>query len=251
MNLSFQNIYVFAELKKETDVFKHFTLDEVKERYDSNFIEFKVKPTILQFQEAEGYLKQFHFDRGQKFLKFVFPQDIELPVELEKYVQAQGYEINFLEMYAIRPTEFIKDRINTDVKIEYVTKETLSQYVALHYEDALQWGETFAFNKQNMLIRDFHEQRKKQIVAIRNGEVIGSVDVIVNEDTAELDQFYVIPSYQRQGVGTIIQQFVMNEFVDKFIILVADGEDTPREMYAKQGYCYIGKQNSILKTKFE
>ena len=251
MNLSFQDIFVFAELKLEKDVFKHYTLDEVKDRYDSNFIAFKVMPTILQFQEVEVYLKQFHFDRDQKFLKFVFPQDMELPVELKKYVIAQGYEINFLEMYATQPTAFIKGRTNTDVKVEYVTKETLPQYTALHYEDALQWGEKYALDKRNMLIRDFHEQRKKQIVAIHNDEVIGSADVIVKEATAELDHFYVLPSYQRQGVGKSIQQFVMNEFVDKIIILVADGEDTPREMYTKQGYNYIGKQISILKTKFE
>lgn len=39
----------------------------------------------------------------------------------------------------------------------------------------------------------------------------------------------------------------MSEFADKTIILVADEEDTPREMYVKQGYTYIGKQYNVLK----
>jgi GNAT superfamily N-acetyltransferase len=251
MKLSFRDIFVFADLKKETNVFKHFSLDEVKDRYDSNFIEFKVMPSLRQFQEAEAYLKLFHHNRGQKFLKFVFPQDIILPIELIQYVKRQGYEMNYNEMYTIRPNVFLKDTTNPNVKVEYVTKETLPQYLALHYEDALQWGEKYAFDKRKMQIRDFKEQRKKQIIAIQNGEVIGSIDIIVKEHTVELDHFYVLPTYQRQGVGSSIQQFVMNEFVDKIMILVTDGQDTAREMYIKQGYCYIGKQYSILKTSIK
>ena len=208
-------------------------------------------PTLQQFQETEAYLKQYHLDRGQKFLKFVFPQDTELPVEMINEVITRGYEISFNEMYAIRPNLFSIAKNTTDVSVAYVTKETLPQYLEFQYEDALQWGEKYAFDKQNMLIWDFHEQRKKQVVALHSGKVIGSVDVIVKKDTVELDQFYVLPSHQRQGIGSRLQQFVMNEFADKLMILVTDGEDTAREMYVKQGYQYIGKQYSVLKTAFD
>jgi hypothetical protein len=33
---------------------------------------------------------------------------------------------------------------------------------------------------------------------------------------------------------------VMDRFANNTIILVADGEDTPREMYQKQNYRYLG-----------
>ena len=64
----------------------------------------------------------------------------------------------------------------------------------------------------------------------------------------EIDSLSVHPNYQRQGIGTKIQQFVMEHYPKKTIILVADGEDTPREMYTKQGYSYVGKQYNALKT---
>ncbi|AWE07616.1 hypothetical protein DCE79_09580 [Lysinibacillus sp. 2017] len=72
MNFSFQNIHVFAELEKETEDFKHYKLDEVKGRYDSNFLEFKVIPTLYQFQDAERYLKQFHRFRGTTIFEVCF-----------------------------------------------------------------------------------------------------------------------------------------------------------------------------------
>jgi len=38
--------------------------------------------------------------------------------------------------------------------------------------------------------------------------------------------------------GLEFQKFVMEQFSDKTIILVADGEDTPREIYRRQNYQY-------------
>ena len=84
-----------------------------------------------------------------------------------------------------------------------------------------------------------------------DGQVVGSTDVIVREQTAEIDNFYVLPSHQRQGIGSQIQQFVMEQYEDKTIILVADGEDTPKDMYAKQGYQFIGFQYNALKMDID
>lgn len=39
----------------------------------------------------------------------------------------------------------------------------------------------------------------------------------------------------------------MNQFFDKTVILVADGEDTPREMYRKQHYQYLGFKYVVMK----
>ncbi len=251
MNFSFRNIQVFAELEKETEDFKHYKLDEVKNRYDSNFIEFKVMPTMQQLQDAERDLKQFQRLRGQQFLKFVFPQDDEIPFEIRHYLSEQDYSIEIMEMYAIHPNVFTKEILNTNVVVEFLTKHDLSSYLALHFDESFKWGESYEEDKQNMLTRNFKEQRKAQIIAKIDGQVVGSVDVIVEKDTAEIDNFYVLPQCQRQGIGTKIQQFAMEQYSDKTILLVADGEDTPREMYTKQGYSYIGKQYSAIKTSLD
>jgi len=58
-----------------------------------------------------------------------------------------------------------------------------------------------------------------------------------------------LASYQRMGIGSTIQHFVMEHFHTKTVILVADGEDTPREMYQNQNYRFEGFQFEALKVE--
>ena len=248
MNLSFNNIEVFAQVEMESELVKHYFLDELKDRYDSNFIQFLKVPSLQQFKEVEQYLTEFHKAKGQTHVKFTFPQDEEIPNDVCNYVKNEAYAIGNLEMYAISPKEFTYSYTCEEAIVEFVSEGTLPHYLAIHFEDAKQWGESYAAGRKKMLTRDFLEQRKKQIIARIGEQIVGSVDVIVKADTAEIDNFYVLPAFQKRGIGTKIQQFIMDEFADKTIILVADGEDTPRAMYAKQGYTYIGKQYNLLKT---
>lgn len=247
VNISFKNIAIFAKIEKETEIYTHYVLDEVRDRYDSNFIQFKKIPSLRDLTSIESYLKKYHQSHGRKHLKFVFPQDKEVPMTIRHYLKNESYEIGILEMYAIKPRVFLSIALNNETTIEYVTNKTLSRYLTLHYEDALQWGPSYALGKGKMQERDFHEKRKVQIIARIGDEVVGSTDLIVCKRTAEIDNLYVLPKYQRQGIGTKIQQFVMDNYTNKTIILVADGEDTPREMYTKQGYIYLGKQYNALK----
>lgn len=251
MKLSFANIHIFAQLERQTDIYKHYQLDEVKERYDSNFIEFTKMPSLSDMQAALAYLRQVHRKSGRNFLKVVFPQDQEIPYELRQFLLDHNYEIGILEMYAIKPNVFTRIPLRPEVVISFVTEETLEGYLNIHFEDALEWGEAYAHAKRDMLKKDFLLQRKKQVVAVMRNEVIGSLDIIESQDLVEIDSLYVLPAHQKQGVGTKLQQFVMKHFAQKMIILVADGEDTPREMYTKQGYSYIGKQYSALKTSLD
>ncbi|AWE07615.1 GNAT family N-acetyltransferase [Lysinibacillus sp. 2017] len=184
-------------------------------------------------------------------MKFVFPTDNEIPFEIRHYLSEQGYMIEIMEMYAIQPNVFTKEILDITVVVEFLTEHDLSGYLALHYDEEFRWGESYERDKQNMLTRNFNEHRKVQIIAKIDGQVVGSVDVIVEKETAEIDNLYVQPHYQRRGIGTKLQQFVMEQYHDKSILLVADGEDTPREMYTKQGYSYIGKQYSAIKMNLD
>lgn len=60
MEVSFRNINIFAQVERETELYRHYQLDEVKDRYDSNFIEFLSTPTLSELQEAMNYLQHKH-----------------------------------------------------------------------------------------------------------------------------------------------------------------------------------------------
>ena len=77
-------------------------------------------------------------------------------------------------------------------------------------------------------------------MAFYKGSPAGYVDVIISNETVEIDNLTVDESFQKKGIGSRLQKFVMESFPEKIVILVADGEDTPREMYKKQNYQYHG-----------
>ncbi len=52
---------------------------------------------------------------------------------------------------------------------------------------------------------------------------------------------------RRLGIGSQMQSFVANYAKGKSVILVADGEDTAKDMYKAQGYQYGGFQYEALK----
>lgn len=250
MNLTFSAIYNPGITEKETTEFSHLAFMEVPELYDGNFIQWKEIPSLETLKQAENYMKETHLARGQNHVKFVFPQGEKMPDALVTYLMEQKYDIGILEMYAIDPKTFPTDVIS-NAQIQFVSEATIQAYSDIHYEEAKQWGESYALSKRELLKKDFRDQRKQQIIALVDGEIVGSVDVIVREETAEIDNFFVLPAFQRQGIGSKIQQFVMQHYANKTIILVADGEDTPKDMYVKQGYRFIGFQFNALKTEIE
>lgn len=90
----------------------------------------------------------------------------------------------------------------------------------------------------------------KRLVAYLNNEPIGVVDVIESENYIELDGFGVLEQFRHQGIGSTMQSLVGEYALSrnhKPVILVADGEDTAKDMYAKQGYVYQSFCYQILK----
>lgn len=245
MNLTFSNIYNPGIIEKESSNFSHLAFMEVPEMYDGNFIKWKAMPALETLKQVESYMKETHLARGQKHVKFVFPQDEKIPDVLVAYLTEQQYDIGLLEMYTINPKTFPTD-VSSSAQVQFISEEMLEAYCNIHYEEAKQWGESYALSKRELLKKDYRDQRKQQIIALVDGEIVGSVDVIVREQTAEIDNFFVLPAFQKQGIGSKIQQFVMQHYAEKTIILVADGEDTPKDMYVKQGYRFIGFQYNAL-----
>lgn len=245
---NFDNTYTLGDVVLETALYRHIHYPEMLVRYDSNFIEFLSIPSIDEFKEVEKYLLDFHQKRGQNHLKFYFPANMTLEGELNDYLTTAGYGRELLELYAIQPHEFPEIRTNSDIQVEKVTTETLETLVALKYVQDLEFGEDFAEQKRALTRRKFADPQLIQVLAVYQGVAVGYVDLIVSKDTVEIDELSVEEAYQKKGIGSHLQQFAMKLYPDKTIILLADGEDTPRNMYRKQNYQYLGFRQGILRT---
>lgn len=249
--ITFENIYAAGYIIDENNHYKHVHYPEMLVRYDSNFIEFKTMPTINEFKKAATYLRGFHLQKGQKHVKFYFPANEKPSTMLMEYFKELEYEVGYLELYAIKPNEFPNVIASQDVEVQVVTEGNLDTFLELQYQQDLQFGEEFAKQKVDMHKRNFDDPKLLQIMAYYTGIPAGSVDIIIADNTAEIDGLTVLDAYQRKGIGSRLQRSVMDKFPDKTIILVADGEDTPRNMYRRQGYQYLGFKYEVQKVYHE
>ena len=245
--LTFEDTYTLGNIVDENDLYTHFHYPEMLTRYDSNFINFKTLPSLTKFIEVENYLRNYHMTRGQEHVKFSFPTNMKLPEDLIAYLTDKSYEISILELYAIQPKHFPVVRNNPDIEIQAVTDQTLESLLELQYKHDLEIGTEFAEQKADLIKRQFRDQDLLQLLAFYKGSPAGYVDVIISNETVEIDNLSVDEAYQKKGIGSRLQKFVMDSFPEKVVLLVADGEDTPREMYKKQNYQYQGFKYEILK----
>lgn len=112
------------------------------------------------------------------------------------------------------------------------------------------FGKDYADAHEEMVREHYQKDVIKRLVAYLNNEPIGVVDVIESENYIELDGFGVLEQFRHQGIGSTIQSLIGEYAISKNhkpIILVADGEDTAKDMYAKQGYVYQSFCYQILK----
>ena len=75
--------------------------------------------------------------------------------------------------------------------------------------------------------------------------------MIESDKGLEIDDLFTLENYRLKGVATALQTFIVQEALKKqtVVFLVADAEDSPREMYRKAGFDYqsfrIGAQKVI------
>lgn len=86
-------------------------------------------------------------------------------------------------------------------------------------------------------------------VCYSDGQPIGRVDLLVHGEWAMIEYLVVIASKQRQGIGTAMMGALRDEALKrgaKHIVLVADADDTPKEMYQKLGFTAHRGRTSLL-----
>lgn len=247
-NITFEQIHILGHLIKENEIYRQYHYPEMLNRYDSNFIEWMKMPTLTQFQDVEQSLKTFHQANNQQHIKFIFPANEKISEEITKYLTTESYTIGFLELYAIQPSVFTVAK-NVAIDVELVTDSNIEHFLKLQYDEDLKYGEGFAKDKQHLLLRQFQDRSKQQIIAYYDGIPSGSAEIIEQAETVEIDNLFVIGELQRKGIGGQIQRFVMDKYEHKTVILLADGEDTAREMYQKQNYEYQGFRFEVLKVE--
>lgn len=67
----------------------------------------------------------------------------------------------------------------------------------------------------------------------------GHCELMIKDGIAKIEDFMVLDKYQRRGIGRTIMNYLLNKALDagvELIYLVADEDDTPKEMYINMGF---------------
>lgn len=247
--LTFDNTTSKTTLIEENEFYQLYHNHDASFMYDYNFMRLKYLPTLEEFVLIEKILLEFHEDMEMDHLKFCWPDNTGVTKPIIDYLSRRGYGMEMLELYAIDPKDFLPSGGNPAVTVEFVTKETLADFKHINRVQDVKISETFAYQKQDLYDLDFKDSSVQQVIAYLGDSAVGGLDLLISEKTIEIDNFFVLDRYRKRGFGTEIQNFVMDiaEASSRTVILVADAEDTPKDMYLKQNYTYLSYQVGALK----
>ena len=196
--------------------------------------------------------QRVHQRQGSSHLSFSFPENCELDATWKEVLQKEGFQLGILELYAVEPDTFLElNPSQKKVQLMQVDKTTLEDYIEVYREFLVPFGREFTEESIRELRENYKKEPPSRFVAYVEQQPLGIVDLILTPSTVELDGFGVIESHQRQGIGRAIQREIARLAEGRTMILVADGEDTAKDMYVKQGYVFLSYMYQALKESMD
>ncbi|AJP23423.1 TPA: GNAT family N-acetyltransferase [Staphylococcus aureus] len=248
--ISMSNIYSGGTIFQNNDDQLIYLTPSFPQRYTSNTWIYKKTPTQEQWLKDLERQHQLHTNQGSNHYAFSFPENEQLDNHWMTMFKDMNFELGIMELYAIESDALANLPRNSDVEIAIVDESHLDAYLKVAYQFSLPFGKDYADAHEEMVREHYQKDVIKRLVAYLNDEPIGVVDVIESENYIEIDGFGVLEQFRHQGIGSTIQSLIGEYAISKNhkpIILVADGEDTAKDMYAKQGYVYQSFCYQILK----
>lgn len=154
--------------------------------------------------------------------------------------------------YSFDLSQFSKIQGNEDCKIKKVDSEKMvNEILYLDMEfDGEKLGKDFctrrAYRRGKVYLTS---NGVNSFICYHNGELIGSCNLFLHENIAKIEDFAVLPVFQRKGYGTsILKELIKISMKENAhtIYLVTDEEDTAKEMYLKIGFQKIGEKNDLF-----
>lgn len=251
-NISFADTYNDADIYDDNQRYTHYHTPTQLIKYYANYFHYKVMPDVETFIADYDQQKSFHALHGQQHALFIFPENKVLDENLMDKAKSLGFTVEKMELYVLKEMPQSKD---TEIVVVQVVNDddVLTDFLEICREGDLEYGVEFADLKEKTHRRDLLDEKILQFTGYLHGFPAGKVEAIESDSLIELDDFYVLDAMRKQGVGTALQQAVWHyaKKVGKQVILIADGHDSPREMYQRQGYTLVSERFELLSVPSE
>ena len=246
VNITLNNIFQPGNIYAEDEDKVIYLTPQIPLVFDANKWVYKQMPSIKQWKADLAAQTHMHKQQSSNHLTFTFPENIELDQQWIALINQEQFELGLMELYAIEPQNF-KKYVDSEIEVKVVDEHTIDDYISVHSQFAAPYGEEYVRESSNMIKNQYINDAKTRLIAYKQGVPAGILDLIIDETTVEIDGFGVLACHQRQGVGSVMQSFAAALAMQKPLILIADGEDSAKEMYVKQGYVFISFCYHIVK----
>lgn len=246
-HVSMNEIYTDGNKVETTERYTRYLTPEQPLKFDANKWRYHYMPDVLTFKGDMLHQQQQHRNQNSQHLNFEFPVDVRPSSDMLRMLRENGFELGCVEMYAIEGTE-LAQLTEKEIVIKRISVAQIEDYFKIFNELSASYGQAY-IEEANRHIHNEIVHGKGQLeyyVAYDGHCPVGILNLIQGEHTLELDGFAVHTDYQRKGYGTRIQAQVGKLAGKRTVVLVADSEDTAKEMYIKQGYTYLHYRYSAL-----
>lgn len=248
MTISMANIFQEGKIFSDDQIKTIYLTPEAPLVYDANKWVYKEMPAIKDWKQHMEMQQSLHRQQYSDHLAFTFPENTALSQAWLDEIKACGFELGCMELYAIE-SQNIRRSHNNHVEVKFVTNQNLEDYIAIYRQFSEPFGLEYTEESIRVIRNQFQSESKSRIIAYEQHTPVGILDLIMTDKTVEIDGFGVLEDFQRRGIGQTMQSFVADVSDDKVIILIADGEDSAKHIYIKQGYIFISYCYQILKEQ--
>lgn len=220
----------------ENDQLVRFRDDQLPDMYDHNFTYLKNGAPKKRLTTLIQNEIQRNRSEKKTFVKF---QMDEIPDRLWLEELPLKFELEHSGYYVYPVKSFPSWRIRKDCSISKVTGpamiEELISMDLIH--DKERCGEDFCIRRARRRGEIYLSKEPLDSYIIYNeGCPVGSCDLFLHLGTAKIEDFAVLPRYQRKGFGTTLLKCLIDIAISKgsdLIYLMTDEDDSPQEMYRK------------------
>ncbi len=251
---TFDNMFTLADTYDETELYYFIGNRKVPSMYSNNKIVLDFVPTAEELDILEDNFLDYAYDLNLAYYSFVLPMNQPLAPDLFASIGEVGYEISLTKLMVLDPADFkattkAKDTYGDRLVLKEVDSSIEQDYFNFNqvFDKSIDDSGQFAAQKLNYYPWFLAENNTTALAVYMDDKLVAITDIIRLAHAYEIDNFQVLDDYQRQGIGSLIQQWVCDKALaeGKMIILSADADDTPYDMYVKQGYQDQGMQISL------
>ena len=211
--------------------------EKLKDKYFHNFLLLNSNYTLDDVNQYKEYRK----NNGFEFANFYIKDKLKFQIDNTE---------DTLLYYYFSKKDIVNDfKIKENTSIKVVDESNIFDLAKYMYLTDMIFGQDYAMRNALRYIDVLlnKDSRIKYYFLYLYDKPIGYVSALKDNDILKIEDFNIFDDFQRQGYGTTLFKFVVSLYDINYIYVVADGLDTPKNMYEKWGMKFIFESHLIRK----